>query len=370
MFKKIYNSSIILLTILCFSSFMSSCSTEEDNENIESTYHSPEELESYLTAINQEFKEITYLEPVGESSFGKTIWALVISDIPLEYESEPRIRLTGSIHGNENITTEILIRFIDFLTSGYNKDQYITELINTRYLVFIPMLNPDGVELESRYNAREVDLNRNFSISWAPSNHHGDTSFSELESASIRDYSLYMQFHSSLSFHSGAVVVNVPFDYASRFNGGDCPLEYDLVEYLAKVYSKSGKFLETPGILNNTHVDEGIINGGDWFYAFGTMQDWSYLQSGCLDFTIEISNEKKPESFKKIDEIYQYNEESILAFIDASGMGLYGQITDTDSKPVLAEIIIDDGDIITTQISFSMWLRLIRNSCILLQIII
>ena len=58
MFKKIYNSSIILLTILCFSSFMSSCSTEEDNENIESTYHSPEELESYLTAINQEFKEI------------------------------------------------------------------------------------------------------------------------------------------------------------------------------------------------------------------------------------------------------------------------------------------------------------------------
>ena len=109
MFRKLFNTAITLLTILCFASSIPSCTSGEDEgENIEITYHSPEKLESYLENVHQEYKEITYLEPVGESSLGKTIWALVISDNPLEYESEPRLRLTGSIHGNENVTMKSL----------------------------------------------------------------------------------------------------------------------------------------------------------------------------------------------------------------------------------------------------------------------
>lgn len=347
----------ITLIAVCFLLF---CGSENGEERDRFIYHTPARLNSFLEQINRIFPEITYLEPVGTSVAGNTIYALTLSDRPLEAEPEPRIRITGGIHGDENSTTEVVLRTIIFLINKYtNGDKYYKDLIENRYIVFIPMMNPDGVIQETRHNANNIDLNRNFSTAWSPGPDHGDAPFSEPESAAFRDYSLFMGFHLSITYHTGAVIVNMPFDYASLHFDGIAPAEYDLVSYIGNVYTTEGRFLETENILNTEYVDNGTINGGDWYVVFGSLQDWSYIETGCIDYTIEISQIKKPDTEKEIVTLFELNRDSLIAFIESAGMGVYGKITDSGGDPVKAEITIDGGDIITASDAFGYYHRLL-----------
>jgi hypothetical protein len=328
--------------------FISSLIFCNPDNNEEPVYHSPDALERYLQQVSQTYPEITFLKQIGTTTNGRTIQAICISDIPAASEPEPKIRLTGAIHGNENATTEVLVRLIDYIISKYrNGDSYVKSLVDNRYIVIIPMLNPDGVALHTRENANGIDLNRNFIEAWTLEPDHGSTPFSEPESDSIRAYSESMIFHSSLTFHTGAVIVNMPFDYASDYLGGDIPLENDLVNYLSLEYSRSGRFLESPGLLNTPRVTDGTINGGDWYIAHGTLQDWSYKQTGCIDQTVEIAN-YRPDTKAELDELFDLNRDSILAYIEASEIGIFGRVTDSSTgEPISAEITVTGGDIIT-----------------------
>ena len=309
-------------------------------------YHSYEMVENLLFETSKRYPDITSLQPVGPSVEGRTIWALIISDKPNENEQEPRVRLVGSIHGDENITTEILLKFIAYITADYNSNQYIRRLVDSRYIVVIPMLNPDGVEQGSRCNANGVDLNRNFDVAWTHGEDHGSSPFSEIETSSLRDYSNATIFHLSATFHAGAVLVNMPFDY-ERESAGIVPGEYSLVKYMAKRYSTSGAFLETEGLLDTRYVDEGTINGGDWYIIYGSLQDWSYVKTGCVDLTIEMYR-YNPITRDEILDVFLLNRESILSYIDAAGIGVYGRVTDENGNPIPdARVTIEEGDMVT-----------------------
>jgi protein MpaA len=41
-------------------------------------------------------------------------------------------------------------------------EEYLNSELNQTHLLFIPCLNPDGMELKKRTNSNNVDLNRNF----------------------------------------------------------------------------------------------------------------------------------------------------------------------------------------------------------------
>jgi len=315
---------IFLCSLLIFAF---SCSDDGKN-NLLYQYHSPEEIEAFLDEVALKYPNITSLDTVGYSQEGRAIRALIISD--RDYPSstlpdpEPRVRFVGAIHGNERISAEILIRLIEYLTYNYEKDTTITELINSRYIVVIPVLNPDGLAADRRYNSRGVDLNRNFSIEWIYSSTSGSSPFSELETSSFRDYSLGKIFHLSITFHGGAVLVNTPFDYG-RAREGVAPAENDLVWFYAKAYSTSGNFLNNPDLSQYSYMEDGVINGGDWYIAKGTLQDWSYKESGCLDLTVEIAR-RNPSTESEVEQIFLYNRDSIINYIKMAGYGVYGYV--------------------------------------------
>src|SRR5690606_30155699 len=66
------------------------------------------------------------------------------------------------MHGNEIVGRELMVRLIDDLASNYNKDQHITELINSTEIFIMPSMNPDGADRKRRGNDNSVDLNRDF----------------------------------------------------------------------------------------------------------------------------------------------------------------------------------------------------------------
>lgn len=65
------------------------------------------------------------------------------------------VLMMASIHGNEAAGTPLLNDLAEHVLAN-------PELLNGVTLVLMPVVNPDGVASGQRYNARGVDLNRNF----------------------------------------------------------------------------------------------------------------------------------------------------------------------------------------------------------------
>ncbi len=87
---------------------------------------------------------------VGTSVENRQVECIVLG------EGEDVIFIIASIHGNENAGTPLVLLLTEYLHQ--HKD-----LLRGRQVVLLPVANPDGVFYNCRFNARGVDLNRNFS---------------------------------------------------------------------------------------------------------------------------------------------------------------------------------------------------------------
>ena len=83
---------------------------------------------------------------IGTSVLGTNLYYIKFGNGPKE------VFYNGSTHANEWITTPLLMKFIEILSKAYvnNSTVYgynIRELFNQVSLYFVPMVNPDGVDL-------------------------------------------------------------------------------------------------------------------------------------------------------------------------------------------------------------------------------
>lgn len=68
-----------------------------------------------------------------------------------------KILMWSQMHGNESTTTKGLVDFLNFVQS---EDILAQEILQKFQFVVVPMLNPDGAFYYTRFNANQVDLNR------------------------------------------------------------------------------------------------------------------------------------------------------------------------------------------------------------------
>jgi murein peptide amidase A len=66
----------------------------------------------------------------------------------------------GAFHGDEGISTQLLDRLIQ----AWQQQKWAHQAINFEQtpVLIVPILNPDGLKVENRVNANQVDLNRNY----------------------------------------------------------------------------------------------------------------------------------------------------------------------------------------------------------------
>lgn len=293
----------------------------KEKENYFTNYHNYEQMVAKIDSIEQEYPNLAKKIIIGYTQQGRTIWALKISDNVNLIEPEPRVRFVGIIHGDEPIGCELTLYLADTLTRGYNSNSYITNLVNNREIYLIPIFNVDGMENASRYYANGIDPNRNFPV--PDGSIGGDGTYSVFqETQAFINWSDTMNFVLSVTFHSGAKIVNYQWDYTNQY-----PPFYQLIRKIAIGYAIRNDtifYSPTPYSI----ADSGTVRGYVWYPAPGSLQDWAYHWTGCIDLTVELNNNKWPNA-SKLPVLWECNRNSMLWIIEQSGKGLSGIVKDS-----------------------------------------
>lgn len=115
-------------------------------------YYDYSRLNEYLESIKSKLKERNLqLSVVGKSIRGRNLYSIT----PKVLENKKTILMLGRQHGDEGTANWIIEGFLD----DYLDDP---TFFKNYQLVLYPMINPDGVESMSRYNANGRDLNRSW----------------------------------------------------------------------------------------------------------------------------------------------------------------------------------------------------------------
>ena len=142
---------------------------------------------------------------IGYSVRGRPIYAYYFGN------GSTTILFTGGIHGSELSGQYTMDGWVNYL------DTYAYDIPSDRQVVVVPALNPDGLASASRYNANNVNLDRNFpTVNWQADistgsgivvNGGGTTPLSEPESRAISILTTNLRPRLEVSFHSQGSLV-------------------------------------------------------------------------------------------------------------------------------------------------------------------
>ena len=185
----------------------------------------PDRLEAELEALAEAYPALT-LQSLGRSLLGRRIPLLLLG------RGRRRILYVGTHHATEWLTSRLLLSFLRELCEAHAADARpygldLGFLLGHRTLVFVPMLNPDGVAIHLgierddplaerrarmvdggdfshwQANARGVDLNHNYDAGFSeykrlepslgilgggPTRYAGDAPLSEPETAALAGF--------------------------------------------------------------------------------------------------------------------------------------------------------------------------------------
>lgn len=265
------------------------------------------------------------LQPVGRSVLGRDIYGVLIGG------GRERVLYAAAFHGQEWITSLVLLRLCEEICEALNGDGQLADMdfrraIAGRCLVFIPQVNPDGVDIALRgsgvagpfsalvaekggdtpglwqANARGVDLNHNFDAGRtalqemelqqgingpSPRQWCGETAESEPETRALTSLCRRGDFRHVLALHSQGE--EIYWQYGSRTP----PYARMMANILA---SASGYLVAQP---------EGLASHGGF-------KDWFIEETGRPAFTIELGRGQNPLPLAEFESIYAKAREMLL----------------------------------------------------------
>lgn len=156
----------------------------------------------------------SHMETIGYSVQNRPIEGVFLG--PSTFPSLDTLFL-GVFHGDEGISGALLQRFIEQLqrpSSAQHLDPQWEIPFNTKPVLVVPVLNPDGLALRTRVNANGVDLNRNYpTVDWLEENvgtayYSGNAAGSEPETSLVMQLMEQYQPRKIVTVHSPYRVIN------------------------------------------------------------------------------------------------------------------------------------------------------------------
>jgi hypothetical protein len=297
------------------------------------------QYDSIMHSFATLYPSLCHLDTIGTSINGKIVFALKISDNAAINEDEPEVFFTSTIHGDELAGYVLMLRLSDYLLKNYNLNSRVKNLVDNLEIYINPLANPDGtyssgntISYPTRGNANGYDLNRNFLDPMDPS------IVPQKENIDMMKFLRKHKFVISANFHSGAEVVNYPWDRWSRLHADDSWFNNISRRYADTVHVQSGT-----GYL--TDLFNGITNGYYWYWVYGGRQDFVTWELHGREVTIEIDYTKQTPG-AQLELLWQYNWRSFLGYFENALYGIHGIVKDAHTTgPVPAKVFISAHDI-------------------------
>ena len=279
-------------------------------------YHTYDQVYLVLDSFATNYPNICRLDTIGYSVQNRAIWAMRVTDNPQIEENEPEIRLPANMHGNEHIGTEITLYFLRHLLTNYASNPQVQDLVNNKEIWILPTINPDGKVANTRRNANNVDLNRDYGYFW--DGWGGSPGpCSQIENKVMVQHLDENDISLEYNYHSVAQYVNYPWDY----HYADPPDSQHIID-LSQIYADSANLT--------------VTNGYDWYQITGCLQDYTIGISGAFAWTIETL---EPSSSSGIDQICYNNRDALMDICERAGWGIEGVVKDSvTSNPLYARV--------------------------------
>ena len=193
-------------------------------------------IRDQLTAVADQYPDLTKLVRIGESVQGQDILALKVTANAdgVDDGDRPAVLYSSTQHAREWITTEMTTRLMRHYLDNYATSAEVRQIVDTTELWFLPVANPDGYDYTFtpgnrlwRKNLRDndgdeaitgldgVDLNRNFAYRWGYDNegsspsvgsdvYRGPEAGSEPETRALDRLAERIGFEFHINYHSAA----------------------------------------------------------------------------------------------------------------------------------------------------------------------
>jgi hypothetical protein len=309
--------------------------------NVDSVYPSYPKYLEMMEGFEEKYPGYCHLEEMGRSVEGRKLVALKIQS-PVNTPYRPAVLLSGSIHGDELTGYKLSLMLVQYLLDNYGKDPLVTRLMDDTQLYIQPLVNPDGtffggdntVAEATRFNANNLDLNRNFPD--PADGNHPDGNVWQPETVALMNFYKQKRIVLSAVLHTGEEVVNYPWDTWSRDHADIDWYAQISTDYVSMVHEKNSKYM--------TKFDNGTVKGYVWYRITGGHQDFVNYFQGGREVTIELSSDDMPDS-STVARYWEYNRDALLGYLRQSLWGVYGSVTNSETgNPVFAKVELKGHD--------------------------
>ena len=280
-------------------------------------YHTYAAVGAAAKAVADAHPDIAKRFSIGKSYKGREIWAMKISDNVATDESEPEVLYEGGTHADEHMGVELALKIMRWLTDGYGTDTRITNIVNSREIWIVFLVNPDGAEHDIsggkfhywRKNRQPTpgtpyigtDINRNYGYRWGGGGrtstnpqaitYRGTKAFSTPEARAVRDFLASrvvggrQQIRVAILFHEAGRLVMWPYGYTYT----DIPSDMTRADHQALVHI--GKRMAA----SNGYRP---IQASSLYITSGTTRDFLYGMYRTFAYTFELSVTDYPDDAK------------------------------------------------------------------------
>lgn len=287
------------------------------------TTDKPYAFDVYINDLASLFKKFPFLkrETIGYSVLKKPLYAIKFG------EGAKKIIITGAHHGCEWLTSMLVMALLNELCCGYISGN--TNVWDNKTFYFIPMVNPDGVNLSILGETQDLPTNiknRLYKIS-------GDGNFKNNWQANIRGIDLNHNYDAS--FQKGkeiqlkeGIIAPAPTKYSGEYPESE-PETKAVVGFTKKIspdvviayhsqgeeifYKYQGKCAAGAEKLAKRMAD---VSGYNLILADGLTdctgyKDWVIEKFDIPAYTIEIGKGKNPLPITQFEKIFTDNKKII-----------------------------------------------------------
>ena len=249
---------------------------------------------------------------------------------------KPKFLYTSTMHGDEVTGMILMLRLIDELCTS--TDSRILSLLNEVDIYIFPCNNPDGtyyggnstVMGARRANGNNVDLNRNYKDFF--NGDHPNTSTYQDETQWTMTQADGNLFTMAANYHGGAEVMNYCWDWVFQDHADMDWYEYVCTEYVTLARQVYNSYM------TDTYSD-GVTNGATWYSITGSRQDYMNAYGQCREVTVECSTDKTP-SASQLPNFWNYNHNSMLAFMEQCRNGVHGVVYDATTGQTIQGVTV------------------------------